>query len=114
MDIAGPPCAVRLVLFGQLVVAPVGVVRASADGARPSSARRRCLDPPEGGFRAPSMNAGIRLEMYAGTISRPMPAAGPAVYGDAVPTVTSRYERFVAWFRALNPWVLDAVLGGAF
>jgi signal transduction histidine kinase len=43
-----------------------------------------------------------------------MPAAGSAVYGDAVPTVTSRYERFVAWFRALNPWVLDAVLGGAF
>ena len=28
--------------------------------------------------------------------------------------MASRYERFVAWFRALNPWVLDAVLGTVF
>jgi len=31
-----------------------------------------------------------------------------------VPTVTSRYERFVAWFRTLNPWALDAALGTLF
>ena len=41
-------------------------------------------------------------------------AADRRGYGDPVPTVTSRYERFVAWFRALNPWALDAVLGGVF
>src|SRR4029453_9688088 len=35
-------------------------------------------------------------------------------YGDSVPTVTSRYERFAAWFRALNPWAVDAVLGTVF
>jgi signal transduction histidine kinase len=28
--------------------------------------------------------------------------------------VSSRYERFVAWFRTLNPWVLDAALGTLF
>ena len=31
-----------------------------------------------------------------------------------MPSVTTRFERFAAWFRDVNPWVLDAVLGTVF
>jgi signal transduction histidine kinase len=52
--------------------------------------------------------------MYAPVVPQPDAGAGTRGYVERVQGIAARFGRVTTWFRELNPWALDAVIGTCF